>query len=258
MGAGASTGGVPVNAGSGSPPVPEFVVNSNGKDRQLPSQFYFRLEPESVAFAYLETREQFRHYPYYTIMCWGHTANTFQFRLYQPGSKVEAVSVSTKEGGKIENVILQVVKKLMSKMKSEGTSKEEFEQMLDILKKEEGDGDVCVDLVKKFFETHSLTINQTRDIMETIKFPCSFDKIAVAAASYNSLINKDTFSMILHLFDDYNDRLNLCHMLKLPEDMALGETVKPAPGKLPSSPKPSEAELMAPFKEEEGRGEGML
>ena len=72
---------------------------------------------------------------------------------------------------------------------------------------------------------------QALDLLEIMNFPTSFDKIAVAAASHEALMNKEAFSMILHLFEDYHDRLNLCHMLKLPDDMAVGETVKPTPEK---------------------------
>jgi|EP00945_MAST-04E_sp_MAST-4E-sp1_P007103 hypothetical protein len=257
MGAGASAAGA---AGPGSPKgknskdatTPEYIVTPADKDKSaLPSRFYMRLEPESVVFADLETREQMRHYPYYTIMCWGHTSNTFQFRLYQPGTKVEAVSVGTRRGVEIEVVILDVVKKLMKKMKKDGTSKEEFEQMMGVVKSEE-DGETCVDLVKKFFSSHNVTINQALDLLEIMNFPTSFDKIAVAAASYEALMNKEAFSMILHLFEDYHDRLNLCHMLKLPDDMAVGETVKPTPEKKSAAKKePGEEELMAPFKEKD-------
>ena len=66
-----------------------------------------RLEAEALVFVDRETGERYHHYPYYTIMCWGHTSNTFQFRLYQPGTKVEPVSVRTKQGDEIERVILK-------------------------------------------------------------------------------------------------------------------------------------------------------
>jgi hypothetical protein len=47
----------------------------------------------------------------------------------------------------------------------------------------------------------------------------------LASAIKPALINQDSFQMVLHTFENYNDRLNLCHRLKLSPEMASSETV---------------------------------
>ena len=263
MGAGASAQGNNVNSqGSNKQGVqqnaPTYVVQATAENTQrLPPEFLLRLESEAVVFVDKESGERYHHYPYYTIMCWGHTTNTFQFRLYQPGTKVEPIAVKTKQGSEIERVILSVVKKLMRKMKQHGTSKEEFEQFMEVITKSEecvADPEVAIDRVQKFMEGHSITVNQARDIMEQIPFPSSFEKILVAEKAYASMINKDAFQMIIHCFDDYHDRLNLCHKLKLDDAMADGNTIKPTPEKAPKTPEQNKEEykknLKEPFKDQ--------
>ena len=263
MGAGASAQGQSQNSAGNSnrqgnqENAPQYVVQAASDNMlNLPTSFLLRLESEAVVFVDIDTGERYHHYPYYTIMCWGHTTNTFQFRLYQPGTKVEAIAVKTRQGAEIERVILSVVKQLMKKMKQHGTSKEEFEKFMDIITTSEecvADPDVAIDRVQKFMEGHSITVNQARDIMEQLKFPSSFEKILVAEKAYHCMINKDAFQMILHCFDDHHDRLNLCHKLKLDEAMADGVTVKPTPEKIQRTPEQNkeryQKKLKEPFKD---------
>ena len=264
MGAGASAQGNNNNNNNGSnkqgvqADAPTYVVSlpDDKNTRRMPPEFLLRLEAEAVVFVDRETGERYHHYPYYTIMCWGHTSNTFQFRLYQPGTKVEPVAVKTKQGDEIERVILRVVKKLMRKMKQHGTTKEEFEQFMEVITKGEdciADPELAIHRVQTFMEGHSITVNQARDIMEQVPFPSSFEKILVAEKVYESMMNKDAFQMIIHCFDDYHDRLNLCHKLKLDEAMADGNTIKPTPEKAPRTPEQNkeiyQKNLKQPFKD---------
>ena len=55
--------------------------------------------------------------------------------------------------------------------------------------------------------------------------PDAFDKIEIASVIKTALINPDSFQMVLHMFDNLDDRLNLCHRLNIPEEMAYSETV---------------------------------
>ena len=57
------------------------------------------------------------------IMCWGHSANYFQWRCFKDKSNKEDLDVSavaTSEGKFIEDSIMEIVLDLMSKMKASG------------------------------------------------------------------------------------------------------------------------------------------
>ena len=172
-------------------------------------------------------REAFQHFPYYVIMCWGHSSTSFQFRLFRQGSQVKTIVVRTRQGVAIEKQIMIVVRGLMAKMEKHGTSKEEFAEFINILATlhEQEESQDTVQKVLQFCQVHSLTINQAKSIMKRAYVPDPFDRIELASAIKPALINQDSFQMVLHTFENYNDRLNLCHRLKLSPEMASSETV---------------------------------
>jgi hypothetical protein len=225
--------------------VPEYRVrHSSLSELRSPEQFILRLEPEAVVFTMEDStgeREAFQHFPYYVIMCWGHSTTSFQFRLFRQGSQVKTIVVNTKQGLNIEKEIMVVVRRLMDRMEKHGTSKEEFAEFLKILETlaEQDDGPETVQKVLQFCQVHSLTINQAKSIMKRAHVPDLFDRVEVAAALKTALINPDSFQMVLHMFDNYDDRLNLCHRLGLPAAMASSETIALREAAIKPPPKPS-------------------
>ena len=219
------------SAADGGDYVPEYKVRvSSLSELRCPEQFILRLEPEAVVFTMEDStgeREAFQHFPYYVIMCWGHSKASFQFRLFRQGSQVKTIVVNTKQGLNIEKEIMIVVRRLMDRMEKHGTTKEEFAEFLKILEtlSEQEDGPETVQKVLQFCQLHSLTINQAKSIMKRAHAPDPFDRIEVASALKAALINPDSFQMVLHMFDNYDDRLNLCHRLGLPAAMASSETI---------------------------------
>jgi len=236
MGAG---GSVNATASSSSNPsttqpsnaIPEYKVQSSTvSELRCPEKFILRLEPEAVVFMQEDStgqREAFQHFPYYVIMCWGHSLTSFQFRLFRQGSQVKTIVVRTRQGVAIEKQIMIVVRGLMAKMEKHGTSKEEFAEFIKILAtlSEQEESQDTVQKVSQFCQVHSLTINQAKSIMKRAYVPDPFDRIELASAIKPALINQDSFQMVLHTFENYNDRLNLCHRLKLSPEMASSETV---------------------------------
>ena len=208
-----------------------FHVHSTTlSELRCPNDFILRLEPEAVVFLQEDStgkREAFQHFPYYVIMCWGHSKTSFQFRLFRQGSQVKTIVVKTRQGLTIEKQIMVVVRGLMAKMEKHGTSKEEFEEFLKILNvlADKEEGQETVQKVLQFCQVHSLTINQAKSIMKRAHALDAFDRIDLASAIKPALINPDSFQMVLHTFDNYDDRLNLCHRLQLPSAMASSETV---------------------------------
>ena len=144
MGAGASSGSASSPGASrarlpdhAEAECPEYLVRySNASELECPAEFYLRLEPEAVVFSHAgdpSNRDAFQHFPYYVIMCWGHSRSTFQFRLFRQGSQVKTIVVSTRHGKEIETEIMIVVRRLMAKMEKHGTSKQEFAAFAEVL-----------------------------------------------------------------------------------------------------------------------------
>jgi hypothetical protein len=264
MGAGGSVAGgsnsSSVQKSSAADSVPEYRVRrSTLSELRCPEQFIVRLEPEAVVFQLEDStgqREAFQHFPYYVIMCWGHSRTSFQFRLFRQGSQVKTIVVNTRQGLQMEKEIMVVVRGLMAKMEKHGTSKEEFAEFIKILGSlsEQEDSTETVQKILQFCQVHSLTINQAKSIMKRAYAPDQFDRIELASAIKPALINPDSFQMVLHTFDNYDDRLNLCHRLGLPEAMASSETValREAPTPPPkASPSPSITESSSASIEEQ-------
>ena len=250
-----------------SNPVSEFKVRySPLSELRCPEHFILRLEPEAVVFKLVDSAgesEAFQHFPYYVIMCWGHSKSSFQFRLFRQGSQVKTIVVNTREGLEIEKKIMIVVRGLMAKMEKHGTSKEEFAEFVKILNtlSEQEDSTESVQKILQFCQVHSLTINQAKSIMKRAYAPDPFDRIELATAIKPALINPDSFQMVLHTFENYDDRLNLCHRLGLDEAMASSETVAlklvAAPGPPPEVPRhPKDVQEEEEEEEEEDHSQG--
>ena len=148
-------------------------------------------------------RDAFQHFPYYVIMCWGHSRSTFQFRLFRQGSQVKTIVVSTRHGKEIETEIMIVVRRLMAKMEKHGTSKQEFAAFAEVLGQlaEGEDSTESVSKVLQFCQTHALTISQAKSIMKRAYAPDAFDRIEIASAIKPALINPDSFQMVLHMVE---------------------------------------------------------
>ncbi len=275
MGAGASSGALASSPKGGSPgssrarlpdhaaaDVPEYLVRrSASSELDCPAEFYLRLEPEAVVFSHAgdpSNRDAFQHFPYYVIMCWGHSRSSFQFRLFRQGSQVKTIVVATRRGKEIETEIMIVVRRLMAKMEKHGTSKGEFAAFAEVLGQlaQEEDSTETVSKVQQFCQAHALTISQAKSIMKRAFAPDAFDRIEIASAIKPALINPDSFQMVLHLFQNVDDRLNLCHRLGLPTDMAYSETVRltDAPTPPPPPKKKKEEEEEEKKEGEEGQG----
>jgi type IV secretory pathway VirB10-like protein len=185
-------------------------------------------------------------------MCWGHSRSSFQFRLFRQGSQVRTIVVATRRGREIETEIMVVVRRLMAKMEKHGTSKGEFAAFAEVLGQlaREEDSAETVSKVRQFCQAHALTVSQAKSVMKRAFAPDAFDRIEIASAIKPALINPDSFQMVLHLFQNVDDRLNLCHRLGLPDDMAYSETVRLADAPTPPPPPPKKKKVEEEVEEE--------
>lgn len=251
MGAGASAGaggpggvGLQTSGGMGSGAAaacPEY--NVVGRKNAPGGKLTLRLEPEALTLQPAGDTKIF--YPYFIILAWGHSRTTFQFRLFQEGSKMITVVLETTDGHIIEKKILDVVHHLMEEMKGAAT-KEQFKSFFELLKEGDSDDGGMLVHLQQFCELHRLTINQVLDLLRLFSEP--FEKLEAACTLHGCLLTKESVQMLVHEFDLYDDRLNICHRLKLDPDLAANDTVKlekqsksPPPPPPPPFPPPSPA-----------------
>ena len=262
MGAGASAGGSgsglagsSVGSGRGSSAAavacPEYSVVSRKNAPE--GKLTLRLEPEALTLQPENEAKIF--YPYFIILAWGHSRATFQFRLFQEGTKMITVILGTSEGHVIEQKILDVVHQLMEEMKAAAT-KDQFKSFFQILKENRADTAGMLAHLRQFCELHRLTINQCCDLLRLFSEP--FEKLEAACTLHGCLLTKESVQMLVHEFEVYDDRLNLCHRLKLDPGLAESDTVKlekqsGPPPPPPPPPHPDDDDVPV---DDKGEGEG--
>jgi len=230
MGAGASTGG---NAAGGSGPKPAARTTDKTATRtaeavtynvrpmsanisDLPADLLLRVDPEALQFVDAKSMAVLKSYPYHEIPCWGHTREAFQFRAFlKEGGDVETIVVATPQGVQMESVIMATVQELMRNMKAKGVADVNFQQLLKVLT---DDGDKALDAVRQVAASHEFDIKQACRIVETVGELSPFDKIEAAVLMYGTLMNKDSFTLVLNQFEDAADRDNITHRLGVSVD----------------------------------------
>lgn len=90
-----------------------------------------------------------------------------------------------------------------------------FEQLLKVLTE---DGDKALEAVRQVATSHEFDIKQACRIVETIGELSPFDKIEAAVLMYATLMNKDSYTLVLNQFEDKADRDNICHRLGVSVD----------------------------------------
>lgn len=182
-------------------------VSTNIAD--LPASVRLRIDPEALQITDSELTV-LKSYPYHQIPCWGHTRDAFQFRTFSGGTEVETVVVGTTKGVQLEAVIMNTVRALMQKMKDKGIPDVQFQQLVTLLGE---DPDQAMAKVKQVAATREFDIKQATRLVATVGELSPFDKIEAAVLMYPTIMNKDSFGLVLNEFTDPADRDNVCHRL---------------------------------------------
>jgi hypothetical protein len=110
--------------------------------------------PHRTLSPFLLYQNPLQFFPYHTVMCWGHSRQTFQFRIFnKTGDSTTVQLVSTQvvhtertfflresylfflsflvlhQGEEIEQIVLKAVKSLMEDMEKKGVSDAEFKNL---------------------------------------------------------------------------------------------------------------------------------
>mmetsp|Transcript_11297 Transcript_11297/g.26145 ORF Transcript_11297/g.26145 Transcript_11297/m.26145 type:complete len:349 (-) Transcript_11297:91-1137(-) len=161
-------------------------------------------------------------FKYQDIICWGSNTSVFQFKVFghvfgKAKNDFEAIMFSTKKGKEIETVTLASVKSLMVDMDREGVSKDDFKLLKGILQNWDMDADEAgwFGTVRQFASSRAYTSHQGVELLQIMKQVNPFELIELACFLYDNILNRDSFQMLLNVFDDPADRDNIIHRLKL-------------------------------------------
>ena len=244
MGAGASAkqsgGSSPTKAISGSGP--EYEVETYAEIEGViggGEKLILKIANEALVLVHPELQKPLTHFPYHTIMCWGHSNKTFQFRIFKEGSDPETLRFGTDKGKELETVILSTVKSLMSDMEAKAVGDAEFRTLLKSIK-EEADPSTRMTTIKQFISTHSFIARHGVELLRAVA-PDTFDMIDIATEMHEHIINKDSFQLMLNEFTSKEDRENVCHRLGI--KLSDGKMSVECPEGLENKPKHAEYKM---------------
>ena len=121
----------------------------------------------------------------------------------------EAVMFSTKQGKEIEAMTLSSVKSLMRDMDKQGVTKEDFKMLKQILQENKRIGapeEEWFSTVRQFASTRQYTSHQGVELLQIMKEVNPFELIELACFLYDNLLNRDSFQMLLNVFNEEADR----------------------------------------------------
>jgi len=110
----------------------------------------------------------------------------------------------------MEAEIMQMVLHLMENMQEVGVGSEEFDGLLQLL---EEDSESLLSDIRTVAMTKAFDAKQASQLVAAVGGISPFDQVEVAVMLYDSLINKDSFNLVLQVFPDAGDRDNICHRL---------------------------------------------
>ncbi len=110
----------------------------------------------------------------------------------------------------METEIMQMVLHLMDNMQEVGVRPDEFAGLLQLL---EEDSESLLSDIRTVALTKAFDAKQASKLVEAVGSISPFDQVEVAVMLYDSLINKDSFNLVLEVFPEAADRDNICHRL---------------------------------------------
>lgn len=133
---------------------------------------------------------------------------------------VETFIVLTPSGSEIENEVMGAVRRLMSDMAARGVPDDEFATLLVTLRSlaDEGAAEQAMATVRQMALTRAFDVRQAVQLVEAIGEVSPFDKLEAAVTLYGSVMNKESYPLVLACFDDAVERDNICHRLGIAVD----------------------------------------
>lgn len=187
---------------------------------ELHSSFILRISYESLDFLQQSNGRPLVQFPFQNILSWGSSSTLFKFNLLdfdsQGTRKTDVVIIlSTTEGRDIEDKTMSTVRKLMADMKSKTVTDSEYLQLLSLILDEQRlhlhEG--WLQVIAQFSVGRTFLAKQCVDLMLIIGPIAPFEKTDLAFLLYTRLLNKDSFQMVVNVFDSKEERENLLHSL---------------------------------------------
>jgi len=188
-----------------------LCAGQDTKNSNMLPEMTLRVHYEALVLLNLEEKP-LEFFPYHTVMCWGHSLKTFQFRIFNKTGEPTTIQLASTQGKEIEQTVLKAVKSLMEDMEKKGVSDAEFKNLCSTVS---GNASVGIDTVQQFTVSRSFTARQAVDLLKIIETSCPFSKVDMAVLLYDRMIQQGSFEMLLNCFDNKEDKENVCHRLGL-------------------------------------------
>jgi hypothetical protein len=168
-------------------------------------------------------------FPYQSVTSWGSTKDTFHFNLWTENQsdlidiasssnnlKSSTIVLNTlKQGKKIEDDIMNMVRKLMFEIEAKALSVIEFNSLLKLLFDESNQlRSNWKIIVNELTEIKKFTARQAVDLMNILEIRSSFEKFDVIIEIYPKLLHSESFQLVINSLEDEYDRQNLIYQLK--------------------------------------------
>eukprot|EP00948_MAST-09A_sp_MAST-9A-sp1_P002935 g2935.t1 len=150
------------------------------------------------------------YFPLHSILSWGFDDKCFKFRLLDKSLN----TAFTKMGKQIESKIMEAALKLKSQMNSVTIPAEALTILIEDIRN--ANETSITSKIQKFSITHKFSVNQAVQVLTAVFAKNDpFENVEVACALYERLLDKDSFQLILNMFVDQEERLNLTQRLQL-------------------------------------------
>jgi hypothetical protein len=187
----------------------------------FPPALVLRLDRECLTL--LRTSENGRidrllcQWNYHDIMCWGHTSDAFQFRVFDQTLNADAGEkavfvLKTRHGVPIEAAIMATVLALMARTKREALDESEMNELIATIRDDES-----YDALRKVATLRSISAQQALRLIR-LAGDDEFEKVECCVICYEQLLNKSSLQLLLGEFPDAAARENVLVRLGVPHD----------------------------------------
>lgn len=202
-----------------APPLAKAVVGE---------KYILRVAREAIVLCGVDERTSpLTYFKYQDILCWSHNPSTFSFKATgrcfgKPGGHVH-VSFRTQFAKDICAANLKAATTLMADMETQAVSKENFETLIEVLTSaDESVRCGWFETIKQFAVGRSFTVHQGVALLGLARSLGNagddgfngFEQLELALFLWDHTLDRNSFQLILNVFEDKYDRENLLYRIR--------------------------------------------
>eukprot|EP01138_Halocafeteria_seosinensis_P000068 gb/GECG01000069.1/.p1 GENE.gb/GECG01000069.1/~~gb/GECG01000069.1/.p1 ORF type:complete len:234 (+),score=30.21 gb/GECG01000069.1/:1-702(+) len=194
---------------------PEFIVTPRATLEDLYTEeskgVILRLEAEALSIFSRTRGERVISFPYHSILCWRASHIRFSWKYHDKDSALVEATVATKEGHKISQQLLDIVRTLMDRLKLSGIEDQEYESLKEQIRE---DPESALQSLKQVSLTRLFSVKQASVILDLMEEVSEFEKVDAAVILSNALVDSSSFTELLERFYYEEDKENVRHRVE--------------------------------------------